>query len=170
MCHASPDAPDRLCALTHGEHLLLWAFRASAFGAGGCTLVRRAFEDGCGAMGPEALNALRVFVRELALQGRRRVRLCAPGSARLTRDEQLVLAVFAAAQVEDYARMEAHLAWLAGAEPPPAFAAIACMVAEAFAMNGLVLRPPQAAAPPPAADAAPARVALLRPKAAQVPG
>lgn len=154
MSQAAPDAPDRLCALTRGEHMLLWAFRASAFGAGRCGLVRRQFEDTCGPNGPEAINALLVFVRELALQGRRTVSVCAPGSLRLSRDEQLVLAVFAAAQAEDYPRMEAHLAWLVGAEPAHVFGAVACLIADAFALNGLILRVPDIA-PPPAAWPAP---------------
>lgn len=148
MSLAAPDAPDRLCALTRGEHMLLWAFRASAFGAGRCGLVRRQFEDTCGAGGPEAINALLVFVRELALQGRRTIGVCAPGSHRLSRDEQLVLAIFAAAQAEDYVRMEAHLAWLVGAEPPHVFGAVACLIADTFAMNGLVLRVPDIAPAP----------------------
>jgi hypothetical protein len=128
--------------------MLLWAFRASAFGAGRCGLVRRQFEDACGANGAEAINALLVFVRELALQGRRTISICAPGSHRLSRDEQLVLAVFAAAQAEDYRRMEAHLAWLVGADPAHAFGAIACLIADTFALNGLVLRVPEIAPPP----------------------
>jgi hypothetical protein len=148
MAHPTPDAPDRLCTLTRGEHMRLWAFRASAFGAGRCGLVRRQFEDTCGPGGAEAINALLVFVRELALQGRRTVSICAPGSHRLARDEQLVLAVFGAAQAEDYLRMEAHLAWLVGAEPCPAFGAIACLIADTFAMNGLILRVPDIAPAP----------------------
>ena len=39
-----PDDHARLCDLSHGEHMLLWAFRAAAFGAGDCHLVRRQFE------------------------------------------------------------------------------------------------------------------------------
>jgi hypothetical protein len=148
MSQAAPDAPDRLCALTRGEHMLLWAFRASAFGGGRCGLVRRQFEDSCGPNGPEAINALLVFVRELALKGRRTVSICAPGSHRLSRDEQLVLAVFAAAQAEDYRRMEAHLAWLVGGEPSHAFGAIACLIADTFALNGLILRVPDIAPAP----------------------
>lgn len=154
MAHPTPDAPDRLCALTRGEHMLLWAFRASVFGAGRCGLVRRQFEDTCGPGGGEAINALLVFVRELALQGRRTIGVCGPGSLRLSRDEQLVLAVFGAAQAEDYPRMEAHLAWLVGAEPAHAFGAVACLIADTFALNGLILRVPDIA-PAPEAWAAP---------------
>ena len=94
-----PDDHARLCDLSHGEHMLLWAFRAAAFGAGDCRLVRRQFEESCGPLGIEALTALTVFVRELGLSGRRKITLAAPGSYRLTRDEQSVLALFAAGAV-----------------------------------------------------------------------
>ncbi len=144
MAEPDPDTPHRLGDLTRGEHMLLWAFRAEAFGAGQCHLVRRQFEQACGPVGAEALNALVVFVRELARRGKRRIGICAPGSYRLSRDEQLILAVFAAAQAEQYDRMAAHLAWLVGAEPAPAFPAAACLVADALALNGLILRLPDA--------------------------
>ena len=145
-----PDDHARLCDLSHGEHMLLWAFRAAAFGAGDCHLVRRQFEESCGPLGLEALTALSVFVRELGLNGRRKITLAAPGSYRLTRDEQSVLAVFAAAQAEDYARLDAHLAWLLADAPRSPFPAAACLVAQALSMNGYLLRLPtiEAARPP----------------------
>ena len=149
-----PDDHARFCDLSHGEHMLLWAFRAAAFGAGDCRLVRRQFEESCGPLGIEALTALTVFVRELGLSGRRKITLAAPGSYRLTRDEQSVLALFAAAQAEDYARLDAHLAWLLADDPRAPFPAAACLVAQALAMSGYVLRLPpiEAARPPEAPD------------------
>ncbi len=149
-----PDDHARLCDLSHGEHMLLWAFRAAAFGAGDCHLVRRQFEESCGPLGIEALTALTVFVRELGLCGRRKITLAAPGSYRLTRDEQSVLALFAAAQAEDYARLDAHLAWLLADAPRAPFPAAACLVAQALSMSGYVLRLPtiEAARPPEAPD------------------
>jgi hypothetical protein len=137
-----PEDHVRLSDLTQGEHMLLWAFRAAAFGVSDCLLVRRQFEDACGPMGLEALTALTVFVRELGVGGRRKISMAAPGSYRLTRDEQTVLALFASAQAEDFARLEAHLAWLLADAPRSPFPAAACLVAQAFAMNGLVLRLP----------------------------
>lgn len=158
--YPAADAPHRLCELTQGEHMLLWTFRAAAAGAGRCLMVRRIFEDACGPVGAETHNALLVFVRELALKGRRQISLCLPGIHQLSRDEQLILAVFAAAQAEDYQRMEAHLAFLTASEPAPAFAAVACLVADAFSMNGLVLRTATLAAPPPPAALEPTRLRL----------
>ncbi len=154
-----PDdiAPAQLSDLLQGEHMLLWAFRATAFGAGDCHLIRRQFEESCGPLGLQALAALSVFVRELGQTGRRKVTLAAPGSYRITRDEQSILALFAAAQAEDYPRMEAHLAWLLADQPRSPFPAAACLVAQGLEMNGFVLRlPPVEARPvqetPPACD------------------
>lgn len=142
MPQPDPAAPDRLDDLLQGEHMMLWAFRAIAMGAADCRLVRRQFDMACGPAGSEALAALNVFVRELGINGRRKVTLAAPGSARVTRDEQLILAVFAAAQAEDYLRLEAHLAWLLADTPRRPFAAAACLTAQALAMNGYILRLP----------------------------
>ncbi|WP_304219437.1 hypothetical protein [Phenylobacterium aquaticum] len=139
---APESSPARLGDLLRGEHTLIWAFRALAFGAGGCPLLKRQFADCCGPIGTETLNALTVFVRELGLHGRRKVTLCAPGSYALSCDERLLLALFGAAQAEDYARMEAHLAWLLADAPRPPFGAAACLVAQAFGMNDLTLRVP----------------------------
>ena len=148
MSATSPDHPLRLCDLTRGEHMLLWAFRAQVFGVGDCDLVRRQFEEACGPLGLEALTALAVFVRELGVAGRRRIVLAAPGSYRLTRDEQSVLALFAAAQDEDYQRLDAHLSWLLADAPRGPFGAAACLVGQAFGFGGLLLRTPTGASAP----------------------
>lgn len=150
MPQPAPTAPDRLEDLLQGEHMVLWAFRAIAMGPADCRLVRRQFDMACGPAGSEALAALNVFVRELGINGRRKVTLAAPGSARVTRDEQLILAVFAAAQAEDYGRLEAHLAWLLADTPRPPFAAAACLTAQALGMNGYLLRLPVVEPAPPA--------------------
>lgn len=148
MTQTTQAAPERLSDLTQGEHLLLWAFRATAFGKGDCRIVRRTFDISCGFAGLEALAAIKVLVSQIRRRGRREVTLAVPGSYDLTRDEQLILATFGAAQAEDYARMEAHLIWLTGSPVEPPFGAAACLVAQAFSMNGLLLRLPPAAAAP----------------------
>lgn len=148
-----PCETTHLRDLSQGEHMLVWGVRAMAFEVGACPLVRRQYESACGVMGTEALNALTVFVRELAHRGKRKVTLCVPGSFRLSRDEQLIVAIFAAAQAEDYPRLEAHLAWLLADACQPPFPAAACLVAQAFNLNGLILRVPDMAQPPVAMEA-----------------
>lgn len=142
MPQPDPAHPDRLDDLLQGEHMVLWAFRAIAMGAADCRLIKRQFDMACGPAGSEALAALNVFVRELGINGKRKVTLAAPGSLCLTRDEQLILALFAAAQAEDYMRLDAHLAWLLADTPRRPFAAAACLTAQALAMNGFMLRLP----------------------------
>ena len=165
MTESLESAPVQLADLTQGEHMLLWGFRAVAFGRSDCRLVRQTFDDACGPIGREIRTALSVFVRELGVTGRRKVSLGAPGSFRLTRDEQLILAVFAAAQAEDYPRLEAHLTWLTAEGPRAPFPACACLVAQGLALNGLLLRLP-AAETPQAPALAPARARTGRLKLA----
>ncbi|MFN3512944.1 MAG: hypothetical protein ACK41C_07865 [Phenylobacterium sp.] len=163
MPQPNPDAPAQLSELLRGEHMLLWSFRAIAFGRGDCALVRRQFEEACGPLATEALAALTVFVRELGVGGKRRLTLAAPGSFSVTCDEQTILAAFAAAQAEEYGRMEAHLSWLTGDAVRPPFPAACCLLAQAFAMNDLSLRCPPASEPKHGAPgaAAPARLACV---------
>ena len=74
--------------------------------------------------------------------------------SRLGYGARMLLALFAAAQAEDYARLDAHLAWLLADAPRAPFPAAACLVAQALSMSGYVLRLPtiEAARPPEAAD------------------
>jgi hypothetical protein len=130
-----------LTSLTSGERLLVAAWRAMALGLGDCGLVRRGLIEAGGLAGPEAFHALTVFVQELGLKGRRRLALGRPGWPSLTADEQLLLDLFAAAQAEDYRRLDARLRDLLAAPPQPPFAAAACLVAQALDLGGLMLRP-----------------------------
>jgi hypothetical protein len=134
--HPDPALPCDLRDLAHGEHLVVWSFRAFASGRIDCPIVARAYRDACGPLADPARNAFTVFAQQLALQGRRPVVLAPPGRLTLTRDEQLLLAIFAAAQRNDEPRCEAHLAWLLGRTPGAAFVAAARVVAHALACHG----------------------------------
>ena len=70
------------------------------------------------------------------------MRLAPPGCLTLTRDEQLILAVFSAAQEGAHDRLEAHLTWLMGGAPRPPLAAAAAVVAQALEFNGHVIPAP----------------------------
>jgi hypothetical protein len=143
-----PALPTDLRDLGYGEHLIVWGFRALVSGRGDCPVVAREFRQACGDLAGETRAALTVFVQQLAVQGRRPVTLAPPGCLTLTRDEQLVAAVFAAAQAQDQARLDAHLTWLLAGPPGQPFAAAARAVAQALALNGHALRLCPIAAPP----------------------
>lgn len=142
-----PALPADLRDLGYGEHLVVWGFRALASGRGDCPVVTREFRQACAHLAAGTRAALAVFVRQLALQGRRPVALAPPGCLTLTRDEQVVVAVFAAAQAQDQPRLDAHLTWLLARPPGPPFAAAASAVAQALALNGHSLRLAPVAAP-----------------------
>ncbi|MBQ1542402.1 MAG: hypothetical protein IIZ63_10400 [Caulobacteraceae bacterium] len=142
MSLARPDAPADIRELTFGAHFVVWAFRALALGRNDNPVVARTFEDACSPVAEESRNAFIVFVRELQRLGRRRVRLAPPGCLTLTRDEQLILAVFSAAQEGAHDRLEAHLTWLMGGAPRPPLAAAAAVVAQALEFNGHVIPAP----------------------------
>jgi hypothetical protein len=123
---------------TSGERLLLRTFRQLLAGAE-CAGSRVRFEEACGCAGAQAFRAFTVFVQQLRLHGRRRIHLSPPASTQRTDDEDLVLSAFASAQADDYRSVDDALTRLTAAEPPGALGGALCLVAEAFAMNGLVL-------------------------------
>lgn len=135
-CAAATLTPD---ALTHGERLLIRTIRLLALTAP-CHGLRGLFEQACGCAGHEAYRVLEVFLQQLGAWGRRRLVLSVPADPRTTDDEALILDAFGCAQAEDYRSLDERLTGLLGGEPPPALGAAACVVAQALAMNGLVLR------------------------------
>jgi hypothetical protein len=142
--------------LTQGERLLLCAVRMLA-AESGCNNLRPSFEYACGCSGGQAFRALEVFVQQLRLHSQRRIAVTPPAVGGPTPDEALMLEAFACAQADDYRGLDARLAALTADDPPGALGAAACLVAEAFAMNGLLLPvrinaaspAPRPAAPPP---------------------
>jgi hypothetical protein len=145
-----------LCdSLFHGERLLIRTVRLLALNDP-CHGLQAHFEAACGCAGEAAYRMLEAFVRQLALHGRRRVRLAIPADPRTTDDEASILDAFGAAQAGDYRSLDERLTGLLGAEPPASLGAAACAVAEILALNGLMLnvRPaPDAFIPAPWATA-----------------
>ena len=120
-----------------GEGLLLRTLRMLALEAA-CPALRRLFEDACGCGGAEAYRALEVFVQQLRLHARRPVGLSCPGRPP-SADERLIVDAFACAQLDDYQGLEARLEAVAGAEAPIGMGAAVCLVAQVFALAGLLL-------------------------------
>ncbi|WP_374574422.1 hypothetical protein [Phenylobacterium sp.] len=135
-----PAAPADLRELTRGEHLVVWALRAFVADCFDHAMVRRGFEDACGARAPEASMAFLVFAQALVLRGRRRICVGAPGRLALTRDEQQIAALFADAQAADRAGFDARLAFLLGRPAEAPFFAAAETTARALAACGRRLR------------------------------
>lgn len=131
-----PLGPADLRELSYGEHLMVWALRAFAAGRIQCPTLVREFRSACGDLATEARNAFIVFAQQLAARGRRPIVLAAPGRLTLTRDEQIVCALFADAQSGAEARFEARLAYLLGRPAEPPFFAAAGVTAKALSLNG----------------------------------
>jgi hypothetical protein len=139
-----------LLGLTYAEHLIVWSLRRLALGRLHCPLVAREFAEACGAESGEALAAFRVLLWTLGGSGRRRLTVGPPGLLVLSRDEELLLAVFGAAQAGAEDRLRAHLAWLYGSSDTGRLEAAVKVVAETLAGKGHRLRLPQAACGKPA--------------------
>ena len=123
---------------SQGERLLLRTIRLLAF-RNACHGQQCHFEMACGCSGEEAYRTLSVFVEQLRLNGQRRIVLSAPPARTVTDDERTILAAFAAAQNDDYGELDARLADLTQAQPPASLGGAVCLVAQVFAMQGLVI-------------------------------
>lgn len=134
--YPDPAAPMDLWRLAYGEHLLVWSFRAYAIGRYDCPAIVREYAAACGGLAREARVAVEVFAQQVEMQGRRPVNLSPPGCLGLSRDEQLLLAIFAAAQQGDEDRCGAHLTWLLAKPPRAPLYAAAQVAAQALALNG----------------------------------
>ena len=131
---ADPDPID-LADLRYGEHLIVWAFRTFARGRD-CPIVRREFDHGCGERAAEAFAAMRVFVQQWAIRGRRTIVLAPPGGLTLARDERTLLGLFAAAQAGDREAFAVHFRALTAGPPNPIVERAATLVAEAMGQRG----------------------------------
>jgi hypothetical protein len=117
-------------------HLLIGALRRIAAGRDECVLLDREFALAFPGDGREVLGTLGVFLRAIALCGRRRLRAGWPGADMLMPDERLVLALIAAAQHDNQPLFDAYLCWLTRAEHRDAVAITAGALAAAFAAHG----------------------------------
>jgi hypothetical protein len=125
-------------AFSQGERLLLRTIRLLALRSA-CHGQQCHFELACGCYGEEAYRTLSVFVEQLRLNGQRRIVLSAPPARTVTDDERAILTAFAAAQNDDYRELDAQLADLTQAQPPASLGGAVCLVAQVFAMQGLVI-------------------------------
>jgi hypothetical protein len=130
--------------LSLAERMLICGLRRMASGGDRCPATRREFAETLGPLAEDALAAFRCFFWTLAAFGRRRLAVSFPGAGAVSRDERLLLAVFAAAQAGAADRLSAHLRFLAGGADHRFLAATATVVGKALAAAGhhLTLPPP----------------------------
>jgi len=96
--------------------VLVWTWRKIAAGGSSCPLIAREFAQLFGEDSPEVLATLCTFLRAVALCSNRRMKVAYAGCLGRTSDERQVLALIAAAQAGNEARLEAHLRWFARSE------------------------------------------------------
>ena len=131
---AAGDSAD--LGLSLAERTLLYGFRRMASGGDQCPATRREFAAALGPLAEDALAAFRCFFWTLAAFGRRRLVVGFPGAGTVSRDERLLLVVFAAAQADEPGRLCAHLRLLAGGADHRFLAASATVVAKSLAAAG----------------------------------
>jgi hypothetical protein len=131
-----PNARSDLRELGYAEHLIIWAFRALSVGRDGCPMIEREFRKAFGPAAEEVRGALRFLALGIQRGGRRPVVLSEPGLLSLTRDEQLLLAIYAAAQAGERERCRAHLTWLLGATPAETLYNLAFVAARTIGAHG----------------------------------
>lgn len=104
--------------LGRGSQFTLFGFRACAWGPTGCGCLSKAFDDILGHdVAPGILMCFRELAYCLGKDGGRRLKLVAPGCARLTYDEGSVLGAIAASQKQDPHLRDSHLSWLLASRP-----------------------------------------------------
>ncbi|MEI9988581.1 MAG: hypothetical protein WDM86_00965 [Rhizomicrobium sp.] len=113
MGYAAPLVTGDVRGFGYAEHLLVWSWRRIAAGQACCPLMMDEFASACGEDGPEVIATYCTFLKALAMAGRRRFAIGAPGCLAVTADERQVLILVAAAQADTPALLEAHLRWIA---------------------------------------------------------
>ena len=137
-CETSGYPADIAC-YDHGRRLLTSVWRKIVVGETDCPVTRRELFATCGGDAAAMHAAIVTFVSALAYAGRRRIKVGYPGCPGLSGDERQLLALLAAAQVNDRLGMEAHLRWLTRYDLRYAVVLAAEALAETLLGNGLVL-------------------------------
>lgn len=142
-CIPSPCLSD----LSDGEHLIVWMFRRIAVARVWCPVIDYELGRLLSRHQGDIRDALQRFLAHLAHHGRRKLRVGMPGFPVLTADEQLLIAVMAAAQTQEIARLRALLPWLLGRADTGNLLPLVTVIGAGFALNGLhVRRPPETVA------------------------
>ncbi|MEM0984925.1 MAG: hypothetical protein AAGJ32_01640 [Pseudomonadota bacterium] len=143
-------ATSTLVDLGSGSQLALFGFRACAFGQAKCCCLLKTFKDVFGEeSGGRVLGKFLDLARALGHDGRRKLKLAAPGCIRLTHDEASVLSALSAAQHGDESLRDAHLTWLLARTPDAEHQDLVDWISMAMGGHGLTVTPPEAVAEEP---------------------
>jgi hypothetical protein len=132
-----------LCA----GHLLVWTWRKLVVGHDDCPVLTREYERFAGREAEALLLAFAAFLLALGRGSRRVLTVGQPYCAGLTKDEEHMLRLIAAAQTGDEALLFAHLAWLARREHQGDVMKAVNRLAEALTGAGVTLPPVRASIP-----------------------
>ena len=122
------------------QELLIGALRRIAMGGGCAALTRREFATAFPGDANEVFATFRAFLQSLAHGGRRKLRVGLPGACAMTADEMTIIALIAAAQADDAARLNAHLCWLARGDARRLVAITTRALATALLVHGQWLK------------------------------
>jgi hypothetical protein len=126
-----------LCA----GHLLVWTWRKLVVGHDDCPVLTREYARFAGSQAEALLSAFASFLLALGRGSRRVLLVGQPYCAGLTKDEEHMLRLIAAAQTGNPALLFAHLAWLARREHQDDVMKAANTLAEALTEAGVMLPP-----------------------------
>ena len=119
-----------------GERLLIGALRRMVLALDPYGVVTRRMSEAFGEDAAEVTATTRTFLQAMAYAGRRRLAVGHPGSIVLTRDEEQLIGLIAAAQAANPAWLEAHLRWLAKPDCRVPLAIAARALGTALAVHG----------------------------------
>lgn len=141
--------PDDTAAINPCAYLLTWSWRLIVTGRSHCPLLTTLLDNACGNDAGKVFRALCSFLCTLAQARRRRLEVNPPGYPQLTRDEESLLAMIAAAQTHRSERLDAHLCWIAHGDGQQALGQSVCALASALEASCLWLPVPDEQVPVP---------------------
>ena len=133
-----------LIDLGPGAQIVLYGFRAVAFGQTKCGCLAKVFERSFGRyQGGEALRVLKDLTNSIGHKGLRKFKVAPTRCKHLTQDEASLLSALSAAQDEDPDRAQAHLSWLLARPPTEYEETLVFDMVEYFSIQGLEINTPE---------------------------
>lgn len=141
-CTRSKLPTNFVADLNNGEHLIIWMFRRLAAARIWCPVIDHEIKRLLCRNAGDIRTTLQLFLAQIAQKGCRRLRIGMPGYPLTTHDEQLVLALLAAAQDQNLFKMQAMLPFLLGSSEVTEMQSLVLRLAQGFSLNGMTIRAP----------------------------